>query len=155
MSTAKPGSVSNRSQRDVVWIGRYGDLVRFIARTGRLPSEVAKPVDGGEKYERRLGGWVRYQRRRQERGLIVRWQRELLDAVPEFTWDPLGDQWDIWMDMLRDFLDREGRVPRYRTSDAGERALAAWLHKQRHIHGKGLLSSSRVAALRSVSFRIL
>lgn len=90
----------------MVWIGRYGDLVRFIARTDRLPSEVAKPVDGGEKYERRLGGWVRYQRRRQERGLIAPWQREHLDAVPAFTWDPLGDQWDIKGVMAPDWSRR-------------------------------------------------
>jgi hypothetical protein len=155
MSTTKstPGSV--RSQRDLAWIGRYSDLVRFVARSERLPSEVAKPVDGVEEDERRLGGWVRYQRRRNDRGLIPAWQRELLDGLPGFTWDPLGDQWDGWMELLRDFLDREQRIPRYRSKDAGERALAAWVHKQRHIYGKGALPPSRVTAMRSLSFKIL
>jgi len=121
----------------------------------RMPREVANPVDAAEMEERRLGGWVRYQRRREERGLLPAWQRELLDQMPEFSWDPLGDQWDEWLEKLQTFLKEERRMPRYRTNNTGERALAAWVHKQRFFFRQGSLTPARVAALRSLPFRIV
>jgi hypothetical protein len=122
---------------------------------GRMPREVANPLDGREETEKQLGGWVRYQRRRAERGLLPAWQFQLLDKMPEFSWDPLGDQWDEWFEKLRSFLDLESRVPRYRADEPEEKALAAWVHKQRHFHRQGTLAPDRAAALRELPFRIV
>jgi hypothetical protein len=121
----------------------------------RMPHEVAAPTGDVEAAERRLGGWVRYQRRRNDRGLLPAWQRELLGQIPEFSWDPLGDQWDDWLTKLRRFLAEERRMPRYRTNSTSEKALAAWVHKQRFFHRQGSLAADRVTALRSLPFRIV
>lgn len=155
MSTSRSSSESSNSKRDLVWIERYCTLVRFVARMERMPREVANPVDAEEIEEKRLSGWARYQRRRKERGLLPVWQRELLEQMPEFSWDPLGDQWDEWFEKLQTFLVEEGRMPRYRTNIMEERALAAWVHKQRFLHGQGALTPGRIVALRSLPFRIV
>ena len=105
--------------------------------------------------KRHLAGWVRYQRRREELGVMPGWQRLLLSQVAGFSWDPMGEQWDATCAELEDFLKTQKRVPRYRTTMESERALAAWVHKQRHLNGKGLLPAHRVAALRKLPFRIL
>jgi hypothetical protein len=153
VSGSQNGSVNSRS--GLLWIQRYSELVRFTALRGGLPRELVQPQGPEEVAEQRLGGWVRYQRRREERGMLPAWQRELLEQLPEFTWDPLGDQWDQWLEQLRTFLETERRVPRYRTEQTVERALAAWVHKQRFLYKREALTPYRAEALRSLPFKIL
>ena len=141
---------SDDSRRERSWIERYGELIRFAAVTGMMPREGAEQAE-----ENRLAGWVRYQRRRENKKVLLFWQRELLHQVPGFLWDPLAEQWEQTNRQLETFLSLMRRVPRYRTTDETERALAAWVHKQRHLHARGELSAHRVAALRGLPFRIL
>ena len=98
MAARKGGTVSESNaradgRRGVLWVRRYGDLVRHCTEVGMMPREIAHPA-GVEVEENRLAGWVRYQRRREERGVMSAWQRQLLGQVPGFSWDPLGEQWD-------------------------------------------------------------
>ena len=141
---------SDNSRRERIWIERYGELIRFAAVTGVMPREGAESAE-----ENRLAGWVRYQRRREAKKAMLFWQHELLNHVPGFLWDPLADQWEQTNRQLERFLMTARRVPRFRTTDDTERALAAWVHKQRHLHARGELSAHRVAALRGLPFRIL
>jgi len=119
-----------------------------------MPREIFCP-EGDEVEESRLAGWVRYQRRREDRGVMPAWQRQLLGQVLGFSFDPLEAQWEATCAELAAFLAAKGRVPRYRTSDESERALAAWVHKQRHLYRRGELPAQRVEALRRLPFRIL
>lgn len=158
MAARKGGTVSESSangRREVQWVTKYGDLVAYAAERRRLPREIANPVAAEEVAENHLAGWVRYQRRREELGVMPGWQRLLLSQVAGFSWDPMGEQWDATCAELEDFLKTQKRVPPYRTTMESERALAAWVHKQRHLNGKGLLPAHRVAALRKLPFRIL
>ena len=141
---------SDNSRRERIWIERFGELIRFVAVTGVMPREGVEHAE-----ENRLAGWVRYQRRRENRKVLLFWQRELLHQVPGFLWAPLAEQWEQTNRQLETFLALVRRVPRYRTTDETERALAAWVHKQRHLHARGELSAHRVAALRELPFRIL
>jgi len=119
-----------------------------------MPREFANPGAEGVE-ESRLAGWVRYQRRREQKLSLPSWQRELLEQVPGFSWDPLEEQWNEWREALRVFLATEGRMPRYRSPSASERALAAWVHKQRHLHNKGEVSEVRVSSLKALPFRVV
>jgi hypothetical protein len=141
---------SDDSRRGRIWIERYGELMRYAAGEGRMPREGAEIAE-----ENRLAGWVRYQRRREDKKVMLFWQRELLNQVPGFLWDPLAEQWEQTNRQLETFLVMRRRVPRYRSTDEAERALAAWVHKQRYLHARGELSAHRVAALRELPFRIL
>jgi hypothetical protein len=153
-TTITPREPGNGS-RGMPWIKRYGALARFQARTGSMPHEIASPVGKTQIDESRLAGWLRYQRRREERKVLPEWQRELLEQVPGFSWDLLGDQWDHWWGLLQVFLAREHRIPKYRSSCTAERNLAAWVHKQRHLFRRGELRAERVSALRALSFKIV
>ena len=140
-------------RREVVWVQRYKDLVQHAAHTGSMPRETAHPT-GAEVAENGLAGWVRYQRRREERGVMLAWQRDLLSQIPDFYWDPLEEQWGRACAELAEFLVNENRMPRYRSSLESERALAAWVHKQRYLHRRGVLASHRVTALQAMPFRV-
>jgi len=151
------GSRSQRSKsgpQSVAWARRYGPLVRHVASHGAMPREFANP-SAEEVEESRLAGWVRYQRRRKQKLSLPSWQRELLEQVPGFSWDPLEEQWNEWREMLQVFLAAEGRMPRYRSTSANERALAAWVHKQRHLYKRGEVSESRVSSLKALPFKVV
>jgi hypothetical protein len=143
-------------KRTEQWAERYQELLEYVALHRSMPQEKAlrgDSADGGSEY--RLAGWVRYQRRRFERGLMPAWQRRLLQQVPGFVWDPMGESWRHQLRLMHSLLKVGGHIPRYRSSDPHERALAAWVDKQRHLHRRGELSAERVAALRQLPFKIL
>ena len=151
IKTPKP----RNDPRGVTWITRYAALVRYQARTGFMPREIAAPVGEWQIEESWLAGWLRYQRRREQRDVLPAWQRELLEQVPGFSWAPLGEQWDQWREQLRVFLAQERRMPKYRSMSAAERALAAWVDKQRLSFRRGTLAAERVIALRSLLYKIV
>ncbi|WP_161886522.1 Helicase associated domain protein [Marisediminicola antarctica] len=108
-------------------MANYEELRSFRATKGKLP------LEAGVGSEATLGGWLRNQRRRHKRGRMPAWQADLLQRIPGFVWEPAVGAWWVKLELLRAFLEREGRVPRYRAVHAGERELAAWVHKQRHF----------------------
>lgn len=138
-------------RREAAWLSRWTNLASFVSEHGHVPTESSS----GSDWERRLAGWLRYQRRRAQRGVMPLWQRALLEQVPQFEWDPAGDRWWAQYARLRRFLESERCMPRYRASNRDERALAAWVHKQRYLHRRDQLSAHRVAALRRLPFRIV
>lgn len=83
------------------------------------------------------------------------WQEQLLVKLGDFSWDPHSDRWEHQFRALRTFIEIEGRVPRYRAVNLAERELAAWIHKQRHLHRQDQLRYERLAALRSWQFKIV
>jgi len=131
------------------WMANYEELRSFRATKGKLP------LEAGVGSEATLGGWLRNQRRRRKRGLMPAWQAELLQRIPGFVWELAARAWWDKLELLRAFLEQERRVPRYRSVDAGERELAAWVHKQRHHFRHGRLRPERVAALRRLPFKIV
>ncbi|RNE59357.1 hypothetical protein EEJ31_09975 [Cryobacterium tepidiphilum] len=139
---------------DEHWLDEFANLERHVELRGAMPRE-SKNQTSQVSGEARLAGWVRYQRRRAVRGILPDWQRELLEQITGFLWDPSNENWSRHLATLTAFLEREGRVPRYRSSNAEERRLAAWVHKQRHLHGRGELHQVRVDALRRLPFRIV
>jgi hypothetical protein len=104
-----------------------------------MPRE--QPGDGIEdRDEALLGGWARYQRRRFVRGNLPGWQRALLEQIDLFSFGPYADLWWEQYDLLSVFQGTHRRVPRYRSRDPEEKALGAWVHKQRHLHRNHQLS---------------
>ncbi len=124
------GTVGSNRERN--WHGRLQALADFVETYGRLPRSNARrrrqPDAAGE---RALAEWLRHQRRPQARERLSDSQRQLLEALPQFSWEPLDDAWDDRLDEYREFLNMERRHPRYRSRDAHERALAAWAVHQR------------------------
>jgi hypothetical protein len=155
VSVSKKSADSVTAQRGSAWFAQYTAFVSHLEITGVMPRELGDAVNVPERQEQRLAGWVRYQRRRERLGALPVWQRQLLEVVPQFSWDPLGEHWDRSCDQLQGFLTDNRRMPRYRSDDGAEKALAAWVHKQRHLHTEGSLAPTRVAALQSLPFKII
>ena len=145
---------ARKQRNESDWVGRYADLVRFIAAHDRMPHE--QPGGGLEnRTESLLAGWARYQRRRFARGNLPGWQHALLEQVRPFSFDPYGDLWNDQYELLAVFQARLRKVPSYRSSDLSERALGAWVHKQRHLFKTGQLSAERVSAFRELPIKIV
>ena len=68
-----------------------------------------------------------------------------------FSWAPLADSWQETYDQYRRFLQQQGRAPRYRSADPGEKRLAAWAAKQRWRHRRGQLPQERRQQLSQLS----
>src|SRR4051812_42863022 len=99
-----------RHRREAAWHRRWWELVRFLEEHQRFPRELSSESE----IERRLAGWLRYQRRRAQRGTMTPRQRELLNQIGKFEWDPLNDRWWGQLSRLQQFLEVERRMPRYR-----------------------------------------
>lgn len=149
-----PNPTKRSTTRTLQWLATYGEYVAYVEAMGRLPRE--SPSNATEpSVEVQLASWARYQRRRLARDVMLGWQRELLEMVPGFDWDPTAEQWQRHCAALGRFLATHRRMPRYRSTDSEERRLAAWVHKQRHRAGRGELSHRRIESLRRLPFRIL
>jgi hypothetical protein len=154
MSKANGQGTAGDGREAQTWVARYGDLVRFVTAHRGMPRE--QPGKGIEhRAEALLGGWVRYQRRRYMRGNLPGWQHALLEQIDLFSFGPYADLWLEKYELLSVFQGTHQRVPSYRSRDLEEKALAAWVHKQRHLHRKGQLSAERVSALRRLPIKIV
>ena len=144
-----------RNERPVEdWVRRYGELVFFVAKHDGMPRE--QPGGGTEnRAESLLGGWTRYQRRRFASGNLPGRQHALLERIDGFSFDPHAELWNEQYELLARFQAAHRRVPSYRSQDQSERALGAWVHKQRHIYKRSQLPAGRVSAMRKLPIKIV
>ena len=122
--------------RDLVgkWIANVRALETFIRSTRRFPRTNARlPRAAASREERTLTEWVRYQRTERARARHCSDQPLRLEAVTGFSWSPLDDAWDHHLDAYSAFVTRYARLPRYRSTDPDERAIASWAAKQRSL----------------------
>lgn len=120
------------------WRAGFDVLVAYCARTGtsRVPFDHSE--DGYP-----LGKWLAKQRSRQERMESDR--RALLEALPGWSWDALGDRWEEAFALLQAYAGREGtaRVP-VAHFESGVR-LGGWVDSQRQRRSR--LSPQRAQRL--------
>lgn len=127
------------------WETALAALRAFVAREGhaRVPSDY---VDGNV----RLGRWVIKRRADRKAGRLTPTREADLEAIPGWTWDPYGDDWETGLAALRTFAAREGhaRVPQ-RYVD-GDFRLGIWVSGRRVDRNRGRLDAARVAALEAI-----
>lgn len=94
-----------------------------------------------------LGFWVA--RQRLGKGRLTQEQRELLEALPQWTWSPRSSRWDEVYALLATYTEQTGsaKVPRtHRESGFG---LGKWVSRMRSRRHS--LSDSQVQALESLA----
>lgn len=129
------------------WLRTVWRIEVFIAKAGRLPrrnSHAAK--EQVDPVEHALADWLRYQRRPRTQELHCAYQRQRLEIIAGFEWDPVEERWVGRLEALRTFRAENQRAPRYRSADLGERSLAAWVGRQRRAIRIGALSGYRADA---------
>jgi superfamily II DNA or RNA helicase len=97
-----------------------------------------------------LGRWVVRQRSRDDDGTLPAEYRDRLNKIPEWTWDPKGDQWEEWFSRLLRYVDENGHasIPKSYTFDGYP--LGTWAAKQRARRARGVLRSDREQRLKEL-----
>ena len=74
-----------------------------------------------------------------------------LEALPGWTWDPVGDDWAAAMTALRGYIAREGhaRVPHGHVE--GPIKLGVWVGDRRRERHAGELSPERIAEFEALT----
>jgi hypothetical protein len=139
---ALPGwSWNTRLER---WEEGFALLKQFSDRHGHCQVPYHYEVENGHK----LGVWVAKQRDRKSKMKLAR--KQLLEAMPGWSWAELADRWDRYFSKLQQFVDRRGsQVPhRYKTED-GLR-LGDWVSRQKGFFRDGKLEPERQQRLEAL-----
>ncbi|TFD48564.1 hypothetical protein E3T46_15125 [Cryobacterium sp. Hh11] len=135
------------------WFQNVFALEDFIARLNRMPRENRRvPAGTIPVEEKALTSFVRAQRRAFAGARLCTYQERRLAAIGGFSFHPRDDVWTSHLREYRAFITENGRVPRLRSHDDNEHALAAWAAKQRMAYRRGRLSRERVLDLSGSGF---
>lgn len=129
------------------WDRLAEDLEAFHQKHGRLPRAYAE-----EKSERTLAHFLAQQRQNHRAGMLGPARRRRLDRIPGWPTPPKAERaamlWEQRLGELREFVDREGRMPYFASAEEEqEKVLATWVTRQRHLHKTGSLPAPRKSAL--------
>lgn len=135
-------------ERILRWVHNVKLVDNFAQGADRLPRENNRlPKAEIDPHEQRLADWIRYQRRPATQGAHCEYQWRRLECLPDFSWEPRGDQWDAQLAKFTRFIEEAGRSPRYRADEVDERNLAAWVTRQRRLARRGTLPADRFSDL--------
>ncbi|MFP7761842.1 helicase associated domain-containing protein [Marisediminicola sp. LYQ85] len=135
--------------RVIQWTDGRQALEQHIARTGKAPANNRRPGSATRQEELTLAEWSRTQRRADRAGRLCAYQRERLDLIDLFDWDPRETAWMATFNRYARFLGEHGRAPTERRG-AEERTLANWASKQRAAYWSGKLAAHHQAQLQSL-----
>jgi hypothetical protein len=96
---------------------------------------------------RKLNSIVVYLRKQYKTGELPQEYVERLEALPNWSWSPHADFWQIGYSYLVKFVEREGTalVPQVHIED--DFRLGTWVHGQRNAYRKGSLEDKYVSSL--------
>ncbi|GAA0207765.1 helicase associated domain-containing protein [Glutamicibacter creatinolyticus] len=129
-----------------LWRQRLTEALAFQDTYHRLPR------NDGEEIERSLAQWVAAQRLSYMKGRMSVPKIVLLDDLRDWHVDPyrkeLDQKWCHQLAAVKDFVDINGRLPRYRKFESEhERILGVWLHNQHQRRAENTLQPWRLKAL--------
>lgn len=73
----------------------------------------------------------------------------MLESLPGWSWDTVGEAWEMAYGALLEFIAREGHARVPASHAEGRFALGTWVAKQRALHKRGQLEPERSARLDS------
>jgi superfamily II DNA or RNA helicase len=129
------------------WNFSFGSLLKYYEVHGHLniPRDF-KTNDGNL-----LSKWVRRQRAFKNKGSLSKDRIQKLESVPEWSWNPIQENWNKMFDYLNEYVSVHGdaRVnARYKTSDGSR--LGGWVGHQRKSMSNGSLSKDQIKQLESL-----
>jgi len=136
-----------RRRNDRTWPTWFARLQTYVDEHGSALVPRKHVTEAGE----RLGLWVGQQRQRYRSESLTHEQVQALERLPEWSWDPYEDAWQIAYSKLKCLIDRDGPEAitiRAKTPDGF--CLGAWVQTQRRAIKAGRLSAERLAALESL-----
>ncbi len=113
------------------WEFMFGLMERYVKENGR--AEVRSDCKIGVHF---LGKWVTHQRSAYSRGSLSAERTQRLEALPGWSWNPVGDSWKEHYEALTLFAEREGQARPQGGHLEGELRLGQWVSVQRSTRGK-------------------
>ena len=123
------------------WNFSFGSLLKYYEVHGHLNI----PRDFKTNEVIFWGKWVRRQRAFKNKGSLSKDRIQKLESVPEWSWNPIQENWNKMFDYLNEYVSVHGdaRVnARYKTSDGSN--LGGWVGGQRKSMSKGSLSKDQI-----------
>ncbi len=108
------------------WLEYFEKLAAYAAQhnTARVPSTFK--LEGGKP----LGKWVA--KLRAKRDSLSQYQRELLESLPDWTWDPFLEDWETALSELKSISAAKGTTSFSRNDKFSDgRSIGGWVIKQR------------------------
>lgn len=128
------------------WNDLFDLLKTFVSREGHaLPK--ANHFENGVA----LGSWVSTQRARHRRGMLPDEQREKLESLPKWSWDPISDLWETSFELLKQYVAREGSALVPHGHIESNINLGSWVLIQRQFYKKDKMPKDRVNRLESLA----
>ncbi|WAB84969.1 helicase associated domain-containing protein [Microcella daejeonensis] len=146
-----PGA--ERSVRIRAWLARIAEVEAWVRVHRALPVNRRSPRSE-RLAEARLADWLTWQRSRLQYELLTTYERQRLEALDGFLWDPRSERWEAKLIAVDRFLTDHRRAPLTRSAVAAERALGHWLAHQRLLRRRGVLSEERATELSYLDRRI-
>jgi superfamily II DNA or RNA helicase len=109
------------------WASQFHLLKTYLASSNASYPENPRGSDNSG-----LGKWIIRQRQRFSKGSMPHTQIEKLESLPNWSWDPLNENWKSSFENLKKFVEREGHArPAANYLENGER-LGLWVSQQRN-----------------------
>jgi superfamily II DNA or RNA helicase len=129
------------------WNDSYSYLVQYIKKEGnsRVPQNFR--VEGGFN----LGNWVSIQRRDRFNGSYDKSRIKKLEALPDWTWDPIEDRWNEGFSNLVQYVEKKGHArvtKRFETKDGFK--LGQWVGVQRRDRDTNTYDQDRIKKLEAL-----
>lgn len=138
-----------RRPRARAWQATAAAVGLHVARSGEYPS-----ASSPDPEIRRLGTWLRTQRRAQRSGRLDADRETWLELNLPYWTSPGTEAWYGTAERVAEFLVEHGRMPRAEAApgggagggafDGGERSLARWVRTQRSAARAGRLDAERL-----------
>jgi superfamily II DNA or RNA helicase len=130
-----------------IWEESFAALSNYAARSGttRTPRGFK---EGGIS----IDSWATRQRRAYKDKTLSMERINRLSLLPDWTWDPLNEDWEYCFSELKKFVDLNPTTPsppKYMRLDNGT-LLYSWISNQRNRKQAGKLSQERARALESI-----
>jgi superfamily II DNA or RNA helicase len=127
------------------WDFMFGRLLQFVEE-----NKHARPPKGDSEESRSLSGWVSQQRKLFKSGTLSAERIKALEGVHEtWSWNPLEDDWESYIEQLVDFVQKHGHArPVSSSKTFGQ--IGTWVQHQRENFKSGSLSKERIEILENI-----
>ncbi len=128
------------------WEWWFGLLLQQVSQTGNAYVATSHDFQGAK-----LGSWVADQRANYKAQRISYDRIQRLEALPNWSWDPISDQWETMYALLLEHVKAHGtsRLPSSFVLDDGTR-LGLWVSVQRRPKTKLVMTDEHKSLLESI-----
>jgi superfamily II DNA or RNA helicase len=132
---------------DTEWEETFSAMLAYSIRTGssRTPSGYQENGFG-------IDHWATNQRRQYKDGELSTDRIERLSKLPDWSWDPLNDDWDFFFNSLKKYADEhpEKPLPPKDLKLTNGKLLYSWASNQKNRFNMGKLTRERIEQLETI-----